>query len=138
PISIGAGDLNGDGRLDLLTANSLSGTISVMYNTAGQRYLGVEPPPRGLPPLFDVRPVRPNPARGASEVHFTLPSARRVRVDVFDLAGRLVRALRPGGELPAGGHPRVLGGRGGARRPGRDGGYTFPGAAGGGRAPHKE
>ncbi len=45
----------------------------------------------------------PNPARGATTLDYALSRPGRVRLAVFDAAGRLVQALRDG-ELPAGEH----------------------------------
>jgi hypothetical protein len=45
----------------------------------------------------------PNPSRGSQALTFTLPSRGEVRMDVFDLAGRLVRTLERG-TLAAGPH----------------------------------
>jgi len=55
------------------------------------------------PAAFLVRPAAPNPFRGVTAVDFALPDARHVRVDIFDVAGRLVRTLAST-ELPAGVH----------------------------------
>jgi len=44
---------------------------------------------------------RPNPATGRAQVAFTLETAGRARVEVFDASGRRVRLLRDG-ETPAG------------------------------------
>jgi hypothetical protein len=56
----------------------------------------------GLSPRLTLGPVFPNPASGESRVSFTLPSDDVVQIDVFDVAGRRVRALdsglRPRGE----------------------------------------
>lgn len=48
-------------------------------------------------------PVLPSPVRRAAQVGFALPSSGRVRLTVFDLAGRSVATLVDG-ELPAGRH----------------------------------
>ena len=45
--------------------------------------------PRGL----RLGPVSPNPARGAAGVFFDLPRPGRVRLDLYDVRGRLVRTL---------------------------------------------
>ncbi len=47
--------------------------------------------------------VRPNPSRGAANVMFALPTAGRVRLTVWDIAGREVARLADG-EWPAGLH----------------------------------
>jgi len=48
----------------------------------------------------------PNPVRGLAHFSMTLPVAADIRVDVFDVAGRLVRTLVRG-RLEAGSHPVV-------------------------------
>lgn len=49
---------------------------------------------------------RPNPARGAARVRFTLPAATDATVAVFDVLGRRVAVLAEG-RLAAGGHEAV-------------------------------
>jgi hypothetical protein len=46
---------------------------------------------------------RPNPAKGSTEIAFSLPKAENVRLSVYDAQGRLVRNLAEG-VLPAGTH----------------------------------
>jgi alpha-amylase len=61
---------------------------------------GVAPPGgAGL----DLAPPAPNPARGAVALRFTLPAAGRVRLAIYDVAGRRVAVLVDG-SLAAGGH----------------------------------
>jgi hypothetical protein len=48
-------------------------------------------------------PVLPSPVRRAAQVGFALPSSGRVRLTVFDLAGRSIATLVDG-DLPAGRH----------------------------------
>ena len=49
-----------------------------------------------------LSPARPNPFRRTTEIHFTLSRDSRVQLEIFDVAGRLVRTLvddsRPAGE----------------------------------------
>jgi len=99
PQSIASADLDGDGRLDLLVANTDENTVSVLMNVGGVSTL---PPPPPLPASLQLLSARPNPSRGESEVRFVLPSPRPVRVDVFDVSGRIVRTLRSDAPLPAG------------------------------------
>jgi hypothetical protein len=57
----------------------------------------------GLPLEFALHAAAPNPSGARMRIGFALPSAQRVRLEVFDAAGRLVRTLVDG-ELPAGEH----------------------------------
>ena len=50
----------------------------------------------------------PNPVRGRSTFRFALPSASRVSLRLFDLAGRRVATLLDDAVLPAGAHQAVL------------------------------
>ena len=60
--------------------------------------------PERVPAAFSVRAPYPNPARGAATLAFTLPAAEeRVRVEVFDVAGRRVGLVHDG-PMPAGEH----------------------------------
>jgi hypothetical protein len=52
----------------------------------------------------------PNPASGPTRIEFRLSRDARVRLRVFDAAGRLVRTLEEG-PLPAGAHQRLWDGR---------------------------
>jgi hypothetical protein len=52
----------------------------------------------------------PNPAHGSTRIEFSLGQAARVRLRIFDAAGRLVRRLEAG-NLPAGVHQRLWDGK---------------------------
>jgi hypothetical protein len=54
-------------------------------------------PPTTAPTWLWLAPPAPNPARGATLLRYTLPSAASVRLALFDLAGRRVRVLEEGG-----------------------------------------
>jgi len=50
-----------------------------------------------LPPgRFELHPTRPNPFDGTTTISYDVPSLSRVDVRIFDVAGRLVRAVRTG------------------------------------------
>lgn len=60
-----------------------------------------------LPPDRLAAFVRPNPAEGATTIHYALPTAGHVRLTIFDLAGREVARLADEAR-PAGNHQARL------------------------------
>lgn len=66
----------------------------------------------------------PNPAHGPTRIRFELQSASRVRLRVFDAAGRLVRTLE-NGHVPAGAHQRMWDGTDDRDRPVARGIYFY-------------
>jgi len=68
--------------------------------------VAVEPSPAGGLALR----ATPNPSRAAQSLEFTLPAAGAVRIEIHNVAGRLVRAFAPG-MLPAGPHRIAWDGR---------------------------
>jgi hypothetical protein len=58
----------------------------------------------------------PNPAAGSVRLAYTLPGPAAVRIDVYDVAGRLVRSLLRA-ERPAGAHALTFDGCDGQGRP---------------------
>ena len=79
-----------------------------------------------------LAPVTPNPGRDASHIRFTLVDPGRVRVAVYDLAGRRVRVLSDGPQT-AGEHALTWDGRDEAGKTVRPGLY-FVRMTGAGRA----
>jgi len=61
-------------------------------------------------------PVYPNPANPRTAIAFDLPAPARVRLVVYDLAGRPVRRLLDGASLDAGRHETAWDGRGDSGR----------------------
>lgn len=57
----------------------------------------------GAPRAFALHGARPNPFRSGTAIGFAVPVSSRVRLDVFDVCGRLVRRLSDG-SLPPGQH----------------------------------
>jgi hypothetical protein len=71
--------------------------------------VGASLPGAGIP--FALEASRPNPFRDVTEIAFSLPAESRVRLAVYDVAGRLVQRLAEGERLPAGRHARAWDGR---------------------------
>lgn len=66
---------------------------------------GVPPPGPGEPPLrYGLSPGFPNPFQSTTVVRFELPERARVRLQIFDVMGRLVRVLLRDVELEPGRH----------------------------------
>jgi hypothetical protein len=135
-VTPASGDIDVDGRVEVvfLASNKLTvfdvGGPALrsdpldqwpMYGYNPQRTfcLGCLPdvvtsvPGEDSPSLVRFAPPAPNPVRNAARFTFVLPRAAAVRLTLFDLNGRVVRALFKE-ELPAGAHE--------ARWDGRDGG----------------
>jgi len=75
-----------------------------------------------LPLVLDQN--RPNPFNPSTEIRFSLPDRRAVRLDVFDAAGRLVRLLHDG-TLGPGAHSIVWDGTNDAGRAAGSGVYFY-------------
>ena len=59
------------------------------------------------PDVVQLDPITPNPTRRAATIHFGLPRAGPVRLEIFDLGGRLVRTLLDGRSVGSGFHART-------------------------------
>ena len=57
-------------------------------------------PEVATPTRFALLQNRPNPFTGGTTINFELPSAVRVRIEVFDPQGRQVRVLADGAYAP--------------------------------------
>src|SRR5205814_378661 len=104
PESVAIEDLNGDGKPDLVTANYNASTVSVLLNAGPGSALYVAPALRALPRTAELLAPRPNPSRGTSEIGWVVPSARKLDLEIFDLAGRRVRVLLAGARSEPGEH----------------------------------
>jgi len=76
--------MDDDGALD-------AGAVYLLYVDGENTPLAVQPPASSG--LIGVSRVRPNPFRTGTNVSFRLSEAGRVKLDVFDPGGRLVRRL---------------------------------------------
>jgi hypothetical protein len=99
PVSLAIGDLNGDGKPDLVTADESDNAISVLLNNTP--FTDVSP----TSPVVDfaLGPVAPNPSWSEARVPFALPRQARVGLRVVDVAGATVAVLADG-VFPAGHH----------------------------------
>jgi peptidase C25-like protein/flagellar hook capping protein FlgD len=58
---------------------------------------------KSIPTSFALKQNRPNPFSELTSIHFDLPVATHVKIEIFDAQGRLLRTV-VNGELPAGFH----------------------------------
>jgi hypothetical protein len=121
-----AGDLDGDGDIEVVFASydqtvnvldfdgpsvpsayewpMLAGSVyrAAAYGEPGPGQTGA-PGPAFVPHRLALAPSAPNPFFGAAAVRFDVPRGGPVRLEVFDVTGRLVRTLASG-RLDAGRH----------------------------------
>jgi photosystem II stability/assembly factor-like uncharacterized protein len=94
-----------------------------MYKLDLNAFVGVEPRPVAADGAA-LHQNAPNPFAARTSIGFTLARAGRVRLGVYDLAGRRVRVLEEG-ERPAGRHDVAWDGRDDAGRLARAGSYRY-------------
>jgi hypothetical protein len=145
--SAAAGDLDGDGGVDIAFA-SYDATVNVLdfsgastpaayeWPTQGMNNLRtgvygdlgpVVSSPSGLPrpvPVFGLRQNMPNPFGSGTAIEFSVPETQRVTLAVFNISGRLVRTLVDG-EVPAGPSQVRWDGRDGGGNPLASGIYFY-------------
>src|SRR5262249_3522493 len=90
--ALAIGDLNGDGKPELVVANQGAATVAVLLN--GQAIAAIDP---GRPPTsFEFAPPQPNPFMVRATFEIGVPTAAFVRLEIYDLQGRRVRVLQDG------------------------------------------
>ena len=99
PEQVAFADLDGSGALDLVTADRLSNSTTVLLNTTST--VGVTPhdPVSGL----QVGRIFPNPVFASVSIPFAIGNESAARVRIYDAAGRVVRTLVDR-TLPQGSH----------------------------------
>jgi hypothetical protein len=85
--ALAAGDLDRDTRPDLVVTDSEHAQVFVLLNAGHNGVTGVDASPVAETAIDFVAP---NPARTASRVQYTVARAGRVRMEVVDIAGRVV------------------------------------------------
>ena len=119
PVALAVVDMIGDGQSDLVCANHDEGSVQVFLHEAM------------LTGSVRLLAPSPNPASATARLTFVLSVSTPVRLDIFDLSGRLVRRLLDGRAMPAGTHSLVWDGRTDGGDPARSGLYFVQLDAGG-------
>ena len=92
PLSVAVVDMNEDGTEELLvTANDTSIPATVQVLIQSTTTVGVEPTIGVVGTMLQQN--APNPFRGPTQIGFTVPRRGHVKVNVYDVSGRLVRGL---------------------------------------------
>ncbi len=104
--------------IDTLTVHWPSGTVVEQTSvTVDQRLILSETDPNtmvpsaDLPASFALHPCAPNPFNPQTRIRFDLPVTAEVGLEIYDVAGRLVRKLLAGERLSPGVHERTWRGR---------------------------
>jgi hypothetical protein len=126
-----AGDFDRDCDLDIAVAimgdNSVAVTMNTTDPTTGVGDYGTPAVVAG----YRLHPNYPNPFNPTTTLAYSLPSAARVELSIYDLAGRLVKILVGGEEQGAGSHSVVWRGKDDAGRAMPSGTYFYRLEAGG-------
>jgi hypothetical protein len=103
--------VGGPGRCEFLDRDAPAGELDYWLELDGadQAWFGPVRLP-ALPLRFELERNRPNPFNPRTSLRFSLPRAATVRLEVFDVRGRLVRTLLTGRQ-PSGVHTVVWDGR---------------------------
>ncbi len=91
PNSVFAADLDGNGSLDLVTANMPDDNVSVLLN--GTSDVEDEEIVSHLPGTFSLRQNYPNPFNPATVIKYYLKKRCHVELTVYDLLGRKVKTV---------------------------------------------
>ena len=105
----GLRDFDGDGVVEVVV-NRWSG-VQDWVEIWGVGITSVPDPEAGTERRLQLLPNRPNPFDAGTTISYTLGAAAAPEIEIYNVAGRLVRSIRPG-EQPAGTHDVVWDGRG--------------------------
>ena len=88
----------GQDLYDAWVAHGRSTPVLMAQSTVSLEDIGTAVGDRPAAPqlTFHLGPGRPNPFRGETTLTYSIPEPARVRIDVYDLAGRRVRSLQDG------------------------------------------
>jgi len=84
----------------LITGNSCSRDTLIMVDAV--RVAGISAVGEAVPSRYALEQNVPNPFNPMTTIYFELPEAANVRLQVFDISGRLIRNLLNGSSLGAG------------------------------------
>jgi len=97
--TVGVGDINIDGRPDILIGEF---EYPVGWHNYGRAYLfagdttmtvGIADDELSIPFDFIVFPIFPNPFNGSTTLHFTLNVSKNIRIVLYDLTGRFIKEI---------------------------------------------
>jgi len=93
--ALAAGDLNRDTRPDLVVTDSDHAGVLVLLNARHEATTSVDASPAGATAIDFVAP---NPSRATSRIQYTVARTGHMRIEVVDVAGRVVSTLVDGVE----------------------------------------
>lgn len=89
------GDLDGDGRFEIMVRSVDEATLATHVTVLGSS-APIAAPAAGVVSRLSLGGPIPHPVGSRSEIRYAIPRAGRVRVRLFDAAGRHVRTLADG------------------------------------------
>jgi hypothetical protein len=95
PQYVSIGDLNGDGNLDLVSANYFANTVSILLNEAILP-VGVKNDISLAPVNFGLAQNYPNPFNPSTKILFILAHKEHAKLVVYNLLGQPVKSLFDG------------------------------------------
>lgn len=90
PCSIFAADLDGDGDLDVVTANYDSDNISILLNHDISTDVPLTEP---IPIAYSLTQNYPNPFNLSTIIEFGLPKRTKVQISIYNVLGQVIRTL---------------------------------------------
>ena len=113
--SVAVGDVNGDGRTDLVVANMGDDNVSVFLNKGIITGIESKKEEEVIPKRYELNQNWPNPFNRGTVIPYYLGKTSTIALAVYDLSGRKVRSLVEG-KMDAGEHETVWDGKDEANR----------------------
>ena len=103
-FGVDAGDIDNNGFIDIVAADfRFDNLVLLLGQEDNNTQTSNEEAEQGIPATFSLEQNFPNPFRGTTTINFDLPTASYVKIEIFDVHGRLVDTL-VSGEYVAGRH----------------------------------
>jgi len=91
PGFVAIGDINGDGKPDLVVTNSGSDSVSILLNTT--IVTGIKEVKNFIPTDYTLQQNYPNPFNPSTNISFSIPNEAFVTLIIYDVLGREVVQL---------------------------------------------